>query len=152
MYKRQAAVKLHEVYNEALGINEGYVVSDEYRWNGYDQGHKRDQEHAKDIANQFAITRQDIVVLDPSAYSLRMEFRRLGQTTIKGNNKIIPGIEYTTKALSEGKVKIYEKCNYLLGEMGEYVWDEKGVKPVKANDHFCDALRYAVVHARNRLF
>jgi len=51
--------------------------------------------------------------------------------------------------LGAGRLKIHESCRGLIEEMGTYVWDEKAQargedKPLKQNDHGCDALRYAV--------
>ena len=48
---------------------------------------------------------------------------------------------------------IHRSCRGLIAELPGYAWDDaaanKGeVKPVKANDHSCDALRYAVATAQ----
>ena len=45
---------------------------------------------------------------------------------------------------------ISPRCDKLLTEIDSYVWDESPAarnedKPVKANDHGCDALRYWVM-------
>ena len=54
--------------------------------------------------------------------------------------------QQTDNAMTSGYVKISRNCPELLGELGGYVWDTKEGedKPVKVNDHGCDALRYFV--------
>jgi phage terminase large subunit len=57
-----------------------------------------------------------------------------------------------------GKLLINKKCRYLINELLGYVWDEKAAehgdeRPVKTNDHNCDALRYGiatVVYSKRR--
>ena len=52
--------------------------------------------------------------------------------------------------MAQGRIKISKSCISLLKELGMYVWDSKRAdkigedKPLKINDHFCDALRYMV--------
>ena len=57
--------------------------------------------------------------------------------------------EVTTVTASE--IKIDKNCEMLLEEISGYVWDstaaKNGVeKPVKQNDHACDAMRYGWMH------
>ena len=49
-------------------------------------------------------------------------------------------------SLKHGKVLIHKSCECLRQELQSYVWDTKKADTVvKANDHFCDAMRYVVV-------
>jgi phage terminase large subunit len=52
--------------------------------------------------------------------------------------------------MTAGKLKIHISCKNTIQELSNYVWDakaqEKGEdKPLKVNDHCCDALRYAIM-------
>lgn len=54
--------------------------------------------------------------------------------------------------MQAGLVRIgREACPSLVRELGGYVWDEAhgdGERPLKADDHACDALRYLVATER----
>lgn len=59
------------------------------------------------------------------------------------------GITQVATMLSEGRLKVSSLCKNLLAEMRIYRRDEKG-NIVKANDHACDALRYAITGSMER--
>ena len=47
-----------------------------------------------------------------------------------------------------GRLKINKKCSNVLFELESYSYDDKGgEKPLKENDHLCDALRYVIMTA-----
>ena len=50
----------------------------------------------------------------------------------------------------DGTVRISDACAGLIGELGGYCWDARadGDRPVKVEDHSCDALRYGVATLR----
>mgnify|MGYP000729945822 CR=1 FL=1 len=59
------------------------------------------------------------------------------------------GLFTGTSLLATDRLMISDKATELIGEMPSYVWDPKATErgeesPVKENDDFCDALRYAV--------
>ena len=65
-------------------------------------------------------------------------------------NAVVPGIQAVTNLMTSGKLKIHSSCKNTIQELSNYVWDskaqEKGEdKPLKVNDHCCDALRYAIL-------
>jgi phage terminase large subunit len=53
-------------------------------------------------------------------------------------------------ALKTGLLKFHKNCGHLLDEIKNYAWSYDGAaeRPVKNNDHACDALRYFVRSAR----
>jgi hypothetical protein len=66
---------------------------------------------------------------------------------------VLKGIRTVGSLLSLGRLVVSEKCRHLLAEIPGYVWDPKATArgedaPIKQNDHFCDALRYAVQTTR----
>ncbi|MDN5667029.1 MAG: PBSX family phage terminase large subunit [Renibacterium salmoninarum] len=90
------------------------------------------------------------LIIDPSAASLRVELHEQGVINVfSANNEVIYGIQTVSSMLDSGHLYVSEKCTGLINEMSEYVWDPKATergedKPLKANDHSVDALRYAV--------
>lgn len=117
---------------------------------GTSEYNKTDSELA-DILCEFAdVVSAGAVVLDPGATSLRAELlkrRKRAFTVRSANNSVIPGIRLTNNVLSKGTVKIDKSgCKDLIDELNTYAWDPTRIdKPIKANDHACDALRYAIM-------
>jgi hypothetical protein len=62
---------------------------------------------------------------------------------IKANNSVESGIDYINAKIERGQFFVSEKCSGVLSEIWDYCRDEAG-EIVKVNDHFLDALRYAV--------
>ncbi|MCL1991948.1 MAG: phage terminase large subunit [Spirochaetes bacterium] len=62
---------------------------------------------------------------------------------VKANNSVDSGIDYINAKIERGQFFISEKCVGLLSEIWDYCRDEAG-QIVKTNDHYLDALRYAV--------
>lgn len=86
-------------------------------------------------------------IIDPSAASFITLLRKKGQyTVIPADNDVIDGIRDTATAMLTGLIKISPKLDFAIREFEGYVWDEtaSGDRPVKVNDHACDAIRYFV--------
>ncbi|MGY0023743.1 PBSX family phage terminase large subunit [Streptomyces sp. YJ-C3] len=92
----------------------------------------------------------DWLFVDPSAASFMTQLWADGvQGVAKADNDVKDGIRSVSMALAAGRLLVHRSCEGLLGELPSYSWDEKAAmagedKPVKANDHSCDALRYAL--------
>ncbi len=61
----------------------------------------------------------------------------------KANNSVESGIDYINAKIERHQFYVSEKCTGVLSEIWDYCRDEAG-EIVKVNDHFLDALRYAV--------
>ena len=61
----------------------------------------------------------------------------------KANNSVESGIDFINAKIERGQFYICERCTGVLSEIWDYCRDESG-QVVKVNDHFMDALRYAV--------
>ena len=74
---------------------------------------------------------------------------RPGSRPKNGRNDVADGIRETDVCLGNGTVRISDAAR-LIGELGGYCWDAKadGDRPVKVEDHSCDALRYGVATLR----
>lgn len=124
----------------------------EYRHSGRDTGHqKTDADYVADMgAFLGALPRDTPFIIDPSAASFIAAMRRAGFAVRKARNAVEDGIRETAAAMELGLVRIADDLPELEKELAGYVWDEKasGDRPVKENDHLCDALRYGVATLR----
>ena len=129
-----------------------WIAVAEYYWDADKNGHRAADEHARAImvmCDPFGVRVKNVIV-DPSAVELNKALGKLATRptrVVKGDNKVVDGIQNTGVALENGLVKIAPSCRQLIGEMATYRWDEKAAargedRPVKRDDHACDALRY----------
>lgn len=94
------------------------------------------------------------VFIDPSAKGLAEEIKRLAMQTrqygivIKdADNDVSVGIQRVQKCLTYQVMTVSERQENLIREMGTYEYDPKSIelgkeKPMKVDDHCCDAWRY----------
>jgi PBSX family phage terminase large subunit len=85
---------------------------------------------------------------DPSEPETIDSFRTEGLPVQKAKNAVNPGIDAVATMLHDGssgpRLRIHERCEHTIDELSSYKWHDDKSKPVKENDHTCDALRYAV--------
>lgn len=107
----------------------------------------------RDEQTGLVIPRQGVtpewICIDPSAASFVTQLHRDGLIPTKARNNVLDGIRSVASLLARRKLLIHESCDALIAELPGYCWDdkksEKGIdEPIKADDHSCDALRYAV--------
>ena len=131
-------------------------IDNEYRWDsrsleakqtGLPQ--KTDSQYADDMAAFMGDDPEFIcsIIVDPSAASFTQELRGRGYQVIGADNNVLDGIRVVNTLFANKKIMIHERCTGLIDELHSYVWDEKASangedKPVKAQDHGPDALRY----------
>lgn len=88
--------------------------------------------------------------IDPSAASFITQMWSDGHPGVaRANNDVLDGIRSVATALDSGLLRVHRSCTGLLDELPSYAWSEEHAekgedKPLKLNDHSCDALRYAV--------
>lgn len=96
------------------------------------------------------------VIIDPSAESFS---RQLWTDDVHGvhdaNNAVIDGIRTVASLLAVDRLVVSSACTRLLTELPSYAWDPKQTAkgqdaPIKQNDHWCDALRYAIFTTQSR--
>jgi len=61
----------------------------------------------------------------------------------KANNSVDSGIDYINAKIERRQFFVCERCTGVLSEIWDYCRDEAG-EIVKVNDHYLDALRYAI--------
>ena len=87
---------------------------------------------------------------DPSEPAYIEQCRAAGLRIRKAEHAVLPGITAVTQAIGAG-MTVDPSCSGLLSEMPAYTWKlergsgETSDAPLKAHDHACDALRYAVM-------
>ena len=84
-------------------------------------------------------------IIDPSAASfITLLKRKKNYRVIPADNAVLDGIRETASCMQTGKIKINPKLKFFITELEGYVWDESAVedRPVKIDDHACDACRY----------
>lgn len=124
-------------------------IEDEYYYNSRETlRQKSDAEYVADFHEFTKGERYREIILDPAASSLIVALQQDGYVIKKANNDVLDGIRLTYLLMSKGRIKINrENCPNLLKELSMYKWEEKsktGDKPIKENDHACDALRYLI--------
>ncbi|OAR23325.1 terminase [Streptomyces sp. ERV7] len=88
--------------------------------------------------------------IDPSAASFITQLWADSYPGVaRASNEVVDGIRSVASLLGADLLRIHRSCEGLLAELPGYVWDESAAdrgedKPVKQNDHSCDALRYAI--------
>ena len=131
-------------------------IENEWRWDSKSEEARRlpvpnktDAEYA-DAMREFMTDdpqEQCMIVVDPSAKSFITELRQRGFYVREGNNDVLDGLRETATLFTLNHLHIHERCTGLIRELRSYVWDAKAEergeeKPVKMQDHGCDALRY----------
>lgn len=135
-----------------VGETDGVLyVIDEYYHDGRASGkQKTDAEYASDLRAWLAGRKPNAIIIDPSAASFITQLRRDGIGPIrKADNSVLDGIRTIATRLELEKLFISHRAENLIREFQSYVWDDAAQqrgedRPVKANDHALDALRYAV--------
>ena len=89
-----------------------------------------------------------VFVYDPSAAALGGELANRGLEAFPANNDVAGGIDRIRNRLrvrgDSPDLLISDLCPTLISEMETYAYQPETEKPVKADDHGCDALRYVI--------
>ena len=129
----------------ASGTIRNWFISDEYHHDGRKQGPLLERNHMHRIVARFGVTQQTKVILDPSARSLYKEFADAGYWVVNAINDVLKGIETTGRAIREKLIGVSTKCAHTIEESLQYAWNPVTSKPVKADDHHMDAMRYGTM-------
>ena len=141
-----------------------WVIIDEYYYSGRDTGtQKTDEEYAADLdkfiepimkererrveQHETRYLKKMRVIIDPSAASfIEALERRKWYSVEKADNAVLDGLRETNTCMKNGYIKIARSCKNLIAELNGYIWDNDAEddRPVKVNDHACDAMRYFV--------
>lgn len=131
------------------GLYDGtwYAVREYYHSGKETQEQKTDEQYygeMENLAGDLPITR---VIIDPSAASfITLVEQKKKFKVLDADNAVIEGIQHVAQCLSERKILFNDCCKRTIQEFGLYRWDEKAKedRPIKADDHAMDAVRYHV--------
>ena len=127
---------------------EKWICCREYYYSGRNESRqKTDKEFADDLTVWIDGVKPEKIIVDPSAASFIVELRKRGYVIKKARNDVLDGIRFVASLLNQELIAVSQDCPETIKEFASYVWDEKAAdrgedKPVKANDHCMDALRY----------
>lgn len=128
-------------------------VEKEYYFDSSKHGRsKTDAELAADIKDFLSFEDVRAIYVDPAAASFKLELRRNNLPVLDANNDVLLGIKIVSKFISQKNLVIHKSCRNLMEHIQSYAWDPKAAdrgedRPLKVQDHICDALRYAVCSA-----
>lgn len=128
--------------------DEKWICCREYHYSGRNESRqKTDKEFADDLTVWLSGIKPEKIIVDPSAASFIAELRQRGFAIKKAKNDVLDGIRVVATLLNREQIAITDICEETIKEFASYVWDEKAAdrgedKPIKANDHCMDALRY----------
>lgn len=128
---------------------EQMFVADEWRYES--QEPTSDTMIATGLLNWLGNRKVRHIIVDPAAAGFRAELRdRMGRYIHPANNDVADGIQATGALLAKKFMMIDPSCVHLRRGIGSWAWDPKAAdrgvdKPIKIDDHECDALRYACI-------
>lgn len=132
-----------------LGDDERLYVVREWRWDSAAKGRRlTDAQLSAEYRRWIGTITPLRVFVDPSAASFITQLYHDGVKGItEADNAVIDGIQDVSTLLATDRLRIHSSCTGLIEEMSNYTWDPKAQergedKPLKQNDHGCDALRY----------
>ena len=143
---------------------------DEYYHSGRDTGkQKSPSEYAQELIKLTERLHEKYscsifyVYIDPSAKGLAEEIKRLARQSLpyaisikEAENDVAIGIQRTQKCMTYGIMTVSDNQPNLIRELGTYEYDPKSIeagkeKPLKVDDHCCDAWRYLVMGLWNKI-
>lgn len=134
-----------------------WVLDEYYHQVGINTLAKSPKQYAQDMA-AFASkieTPPDVVVIDPAAegFILQLKEEAPALRVRRADNAVLEGIQLVASAIDAGLLMIHPRCRHLIDELQGYSWDPKAQergedRPIKKNDHACDALRYGLMAYR----
>jgi PBSX family phage terminase large subunit len=156
LYTELPAVELKKVAGVDFGFVNPAAVLD-IRTNGEKywvegEWYKRERTDQQ-IAEYVKGMNFEEVYPDPESPGAIEELKRKGvniREVVKGKDSIEAGIKRVKELLISGKLMINKQCINLISEFEMYSYDDQDgelnqkEKPLKANDHALDALRYVV--------
>lgn len=133
-----------------------WVMDEYYHQVGISSAAKSPRQYARDMIAfaQCMPMQPDGVIVDPAAEGFILQLKEDSNLRIKrADNAVLEGIQLVASAIDAGVLMVHPRCKHLIDELQGYAWDPKAQergedKPIKQNDHACDALRYALMAYR----
>ena len=105
--------------------------------------------------SQLRGVKPEIVCVDPSAASFKLQLFRDGLPVMNANNDVLDGIRTWSSLMAADKFRVVDTCKWLVDELPAYSWDDKAAAKgedavIKVDDHSVDAGRYLLHTTRSR--
>ena len=133
------------------GIGPKLVATREYRHDPAVQMRQlTDVQFSAELRRWIGTDRPEWIAVDPSAQGFKGQLFDDGLTNVvNAHNAVMDGIRLVQSLLTTGRLLVHESCHGLIDEIGGYSWDPAAQargddRPLKVDDHSCDALRYGV--------
>jgi len=121
-----------------LETSDGYHIADELYARGLTT-----QDLAGELDSLVSEWGTGPIYCDPAEPANIETLRRAGLNVKQAENDVLPGIQCVTS--NRHGLTVHEQCRNWRNEIQGYEWKGDGAdKPVKANDHLMDAMRYAL--------
>ena len=130
-------------------------VVDEFRYDAKKGGSMSPDAIVRDIRQRLDWRAINRIIVDDAATSMKTTISEVfgiePVAPLKLNAKgVLPGIHYTESLLKSGQLNVAPWCKETIRELQNYQWEEGADdKPLKEDDHACDALRYYAVRMLN---
>ena len=137
-----------------------WVMDEYYHQVGISSLAKSPKQYARDMVNfsKKISNPPDVVVIDPAAegFILQLKEEAPALRIRRADNAVLEGIQLVASAIDAEALMVHPRCRHLIDELQGYAWDPKAQergedKPVKQNDHACDALRYGLMAYRKEI-
>lgn len=111
------------------------------------------------VAEWVSAQNFNVVYPDPESPSAIAELRKRGvnvRDVVKGKDSVKNGIDAVRERLKAGKFKVHVSCLNTIMEFETYAYPDKKdmhneeEKPIKEDDHMCDAIRYCAMMRSKR--
>ena len=107
--------------------------------------------YTRTLRDMWASFGEGLVGCDPADSRGISDIRDEGVDAVAADNDVDAGIREVKELIASDDLQIHERCTGLLDELAKYRYNDKTGRPVKANDHLVDALRYGVMAERDNL-
>ncbi len=114
---------------------------------------KTNVEYVRDVASFLDGFNYNVMVIDPSAASFKVECATANIRTVDADNDVKNGIQLQASLLASGRLFVCaDDCPETVKEIPNYIWDKRAQirgedAPLKVDDHHCDETRYACMYA-----
>lgn len=127
---------------------EGAWVIGEWRHDGREDGRMSHAQQVAEIGSLFDLEgKSGRWIVDQTSADFKLNVSNAGRKCIGSQSDVLAGIQTVAWMLQRGRLYVDPCAQALIADIGGYQWDPKAAergedKPLKKNDHGCDALRY----------
>ncbi|AWY06884.1 MAG: terminase large subunit [Caudoviricetes sp.] len=128
------------LWRKERGTSRWICLKEDY-YSGREEKHQlTDSQLVDRLDTMLSGIKPRLVIIDPSAASMKAGLRRRGYHTRDANNTVLEGISDVCSMLGAGNLAFMPCCENTIKEFGAYLWDTNAIgrgedAPLKENDH-----------------